>query len=455
MTLSIGDGANDVAMIQEADVGVGIAGVEGRQAAMSSDYAIAQFRFLQRLVLVHGRWSYRRLGESISNFFYKNIVWTFAIFWYGIYCDFDMTYLFEYTYILMFNLFFTSLPVGIMGVLDQDVSDKVSLAVPQLYRTGILRQEWTNRKFWLYMLDGIYQSVMVFFIPYLFFCTGRAITDNGLDVLDRLRFGLYIAHPAVVTINMYILLNTYRWDWLSVLIVVISDILIFLWTGIWTSFTTSEFFYNAASECYREPSFWAVFCIVPVVCLFPRFVIKSLQKVYWPYDVDIIREQESLGKFAYLDEKTASTSPTESSDGQSTGVVAASPHKPGHGHYGSVDEDLRPIYPPSTFTRRTNNQHSQNGSDDTTNNWPLAEVPQETPAQTRVRQSMDRARPSFDRVRRSMDPTRASFEASSDFTSAARLSLIESTHSYNETAPAHRHLVPRLRGLSLSRSAQN
>ncbi len=71
MTLSIGDGANDVAMIQEADVGVGIAGEEGRQAVMSSDYAIGQFRFLQRLILVHGRWSYRRLAESIANFFYK------------------------------------------------------------------------------------------------------------------------------------------------------------------------------------------------------------------------------------------------------------------------------------------------------------------------------------------------------------------------------------------------
>lgn len=148
MTLSIGDGANDVAMIQEADVGVGIAGEEGRQAVMSADYAIGQFRFLQRLVLVHGRWSYRRLGETIANFFYKNIVWTFTIFWYQIYCDFDQTYLYDYTYILLFNLAFTSLPVIFMGVLDQDVSDKVSLAVPQLYRRGIERKEWTQSKFW-------------------------------------------------------------------------------------------------------------------------------------------------------------------------------------------------------------------------------------------------------------------------------------------------------------------
>ena len=153
MTLSIGDGANDVAMIQEADVGVGIAGVEGRQAAMSSDYAIGQFRFLQRLVLVHGRWSYRRLAETISNFFYKNMVWTWAIFWYQAFCNFDIAYIFDYTYILLFNLFFTSVPVILMGVLDQDVSDTVSLAVPQLYRRGIERLEWTQTKFWyVYLL---------------------------------------------------------------------------------------------------------------------------------------------------------------------------------------------------------------------------------------------------------------------------------------------------------------
>ncbi len=148
MTLSVGDGANDVAMIQEADVGVGIAGEEGRQAVMSADYAIGQFRFLQRLVLVHGRWSYRRLAETIANFFYKNIVWTFTIFWYQLYCSFDMTYLYDYSYILLFNLAFTSLPIGLMGILDQDVGDRVSLAVPQLYRRGIERKEWTQTKFW-------------------------------------------------------------------------------------------------------------------------------------------------------------------------------------------------------------------------------------------------------------------------------------------------------------------
>lgn len=447
MTLSIGDGANDVAMIQEADVGVGIAGVEGQQAAMSSDYAVAQFRFLSRLVLVHGRWSYRRLAESISNFFYKNMVWTFAIFWFGIFCDFDMTYLFDMTYILMFNLFFTSLPVGIMGILDQDVSDKVSLEVPQLYRRGIERLEWTPSKFWMYMLDGIYQSVMVFFIPYLLFMDGTFISMNGLGLEDRLRFGAYVAHPAIITINMYILINTYRWDWLMVLIVVISDVFIFFWTGVYTSFTSSEFFYGAASQVYREATFWAVFFIVPVICLFPRFAIKALQKVYWPYDVDIIREQERMGKFSHLSltDDADDTTVADCRSNKSKSSNSSKSRKPKHVTYGSVDEDLRPIYPPSTATRTTTyNQHSQNGSDST--NYTGPRMSMDIPVQGRP--SIDRARPSYDRMRASMDRVRPSYEASSDFTSAARLSRIESTQSQGG------RFRPRLRGLSLSKSAQ-
>lgn len=64
-TLAIGDGANDVGMIQEADIGIGISGVEGMQTIMSSDISIAQFRFLEQLLLVHGHWSYRRISSML------------------------------------------------------------------------------------------------------------------------------------------------------------------------------------------------------------------------------------------------------------------------------------------------------------------------------------------------------------------------------------------------------
>lgn len=79
--LAIGDGANDVSMIQAAHVGVGIAGVEGLQAARSADVAIAQFRYLRKLLLVHGSWSYYRVGKVILYSFYKNIAFFMTQFW--------------------------------------------------------------------------------------------------------------------------------------------------------------------------------------------------------------------------------------------------------------------------------------------------------------------------------------------------------------------------------------
>jgi phospholipid-translocating ATPase len=88
ITLAIGDGANDVSMIQEANVGVGIAGEEGMQAVLASDYAIGQFRFLVKLLLVHGRWSYLRSANMIFNFFYKNMTWVFIMFWYQFYAGY-------------------------------------------------------------------------------------------------------------------------------------------------------------------------------------------------------------------------------------------------------------------------------------------------------------------------------------------------------------------------------
>ncbi|KAF2083432.1 P-type ATPase-like protein [Saccharata proteae CBS 121410] len=431
LTLSIGDGANDVAMIQEAHVGVGIVGEEGRQAAMSSDYAIGQFRYLTRLVLVHGRWSYRRLAETIANFFYKNLVWTFALFWYQIYDNFDCSYIFDYTYVIMYNLAFTSLPVIVMGVLDQDVSDRVSLAVPQLYRRGIERKEWTQPKFWGYMIDGLYQSLIVFFMIYLLFAPATFNTENGLTVNDDKRIGIYIATAAVVVVNIYILMNTYRWDWLMLLIVGISILLIWTWTGIYTSFTAGFTFYKAGAQTYGQLSFWACCLLAAVICILPRFTIKAVQKIYFPLDVDIIREQVTQGKFDYLKEtESFIPPPPEKVDSMSSSDISKPPKAGDRNTQQSFagTEDERPIYPPSVAaTGTTHNPRSQNGSDSTNYTDPRYSWP-EHPANA-LRPSMERPRPSFDRARMSMDRVRQSFEASHDFTSASRLSRLESSYS--------------------------
>ncbi|KAH0543184.1 hypothetical protein FGG08_002445 [Glutinoglossum americanum] len=412
MTLSVGDGANDVAMIQEADVGVGLAGEEGRQAVMSSDYAIGQFRYLQRLVLVHGRWSYRRLGETIANFFYK------------LYNSFDGSYLFDYTYILLYNLAFTSLPIILMGVLDQDVSDKVSLAVPQLYRRGIERKEWTQVKFWTYMFDATYQSIICFFMTYLLFAPATSSSHSGQSVDDRERMGVYVACATIVVVNLYVLINTYRWDWLMLLIVAISILLIWFWTGVYSAFKSSEQFYKAAPQVIGQLTFWAVSFLTVILCLLPRFTAKVVQKIYFPLDVDIIREQVRQGRFKYLDDPGASAFPPKISSTASSEIT-----QPAHPNRNpNLADDERPIYPPSIAPTTTThgNPRSQTGSDGTeyTRHQPSPSMDRHT------RPSYDRARPSFDRIRSSMDRVRPSFEASNDFTSAALLARIESSHSY-------------------------
>lgn len=297
MTLAIGDGSNDVAMIQSADVGVGIAGEEGRQAVMCSDYAIGQFRYLTRLLLVHGRWSYKRLAEMIPQFFYKNVIFTLALFWYGIYDDFDGSYLYEYTFLMFYNLAFTSLPVIFLGILDQDVNDTISMIMPQLYRVGILRTEWNQTKFLWYMFDGIYQSVICFFFPYLIYHKTMYVTQNGYGLEHRYYVGIMVTTIAVVSCNLYVLLHQYRWDWFTGLFIAVSCLVVFGWTGIWTSSLTSGEFWKAGARVYNTPAFWAVFFIGVTFCLLPRFTFDCFNKLFNPKDIEIVRELWKRGDF--------------------------------------------------------------------------------------------------------------------------------------------------------------
>lgn len=297
MTLAIGDGSNDVAMIQSADVGVGIAGEEGRQAVMCSDYAIGQFRYVTRLVLVHGKWCYKRLAEMIPQFFYKNVIFTLSLFWYGIYNNFDGSYLFEYTYLTFYNLAFTSVPVILLAVLDQDVSDTVSMLVPQLYRVGILRKEWNQTKFLWYMLDGVYQSVICFFFPYLAYHKNMVVTENGLGLDHRYFVGVFVTAIAVTSCNFYVFMEQYRWDWFCGLFICLSLAVFYGWTGIWTSSSSSNEFYKGAARVFAQPAYWAVLFVGVLFCLLPRFTIDCIRKIFYPKDIEIVREMWLRGDF--------------------------------------------------------------------------------------------------------------------------------------------------------------
>ena len=134
ITLAIGDGANDVGMIQVADIGVGISGAEGLQAVMASDFSIAQFRFLADLLLVHGSQMHHRITRMLNFFFYKNMAFTLPTLAYGFYDNFSGIPFYVDYFMSGFNLLFTSLPCGFFACLDQETLKTTARRVPQLYQ---------------------------------------------------------------------------------------------------------------------------------------------------------------------------------------------------------------------------------------------------------------------------------------------------------------------------------
>lgn len=271
------------------------------------------------------------------------------------------------------------------------------------------------------MLDGVYQSVICFYITYLLFRPANFATKGGQQVDDTAQMGVYVACAAIVVVNIYFLLNTYRWDWLILLIVAISILLIWWWTGVYAQFRASNFFYKSPAHVFGQLSFWTTGLLTVIVCLIPRFTAKAYQKIFRPRDIDIIREQVRQGKFKYLDhpEPTGSASPSAS-------PIPSDLHKPSPPtRTPDVAEDQRPIYPPSvSATATTYNPRSHNGSDGTDYTGHRESL------ERQARASVERPRPSYDRMRSSMDRVRPSFEASHDFTSAALLTRIESSHCH-------------------------
>lgn len=134
--LAIGDGANDVSMIQAAQIGVGISGKEGLQAARSADFSIAQFRFLQKLLLVHGAWGYHRISKAAIFCVYKNILLYACQLWYAFVTLFSGQTIFESWMIGLYNVVFTAWPPIVIGLTDQFVTARFLLSHPALYRLG-------------------------------------------------------------------------------------------------------------------------------------------------------------------------------------------------------------------------------------------------------------------------------------------------------------------------------
>ena len=187
-TLAIGDGANDIAMIQEAHVGIGITGKEGLQAARTSDYSIAQFKFLLRLLLVHGRWNYIRTCIYTLGTFWKEMLFYLTQALYQRYAGYTGTSLYESWSLSMFNTLFTSLPVIFVGIFEKDLSADTLLAVPELYTYGQQRSGFNVIVYLQWMFMASSEAVVVYFIMLGLYGQALFTSDNSLYAMGALTF---------------------------------------------------------------------------------------------------------------------------------------------------------------------------------------------------------------------------------------------------------------------------
>jgi magnesium-transporting ATPase (P-type) len=187
VTLAIGDGANDIAMIQSADIGVGITGKEGLQAARSADYAIAQFRFLLKLLLVHGRYNYVRTSKFVLCTFYKELLFYLTQALYQRNTLFSGSSLYESWSLSMFNTLFTSLPILCIGMFDKDLKPATLIAVPELYAKGREYRAFNLRVFVSWMFLAALQSVGISFISW-YIWGFTALRDNSVLPLGTMMF---------------------------------------------------------------------------------------------------------------------------------------------------------------------------------------------------------------------------------------------------------------------------
>ncbi|XP_050447268.1 phospholipid-transporting ATPase ID isoform X2 [Cataglyphis hispanica] len=265
VTLAIGDGANDVSMIKTAHIGVGISGQEGLQAVLASDYSIGQFRFLERLLLVHGRWSYYRMSKFLRYFFYKNFAFTLCHIWFAFFCGFSAQTVFDPMYISVYNLFYTSLPVLAVGIFDQDVNDKNSLMYPKLYTPGLQNLLFNKKEFCWSALHGFYASCVLFLVPYGTYKDG--VSPKGYVLSDHMLLGSVVATILVIVVTVQIALDTSYWTVFNHIMVWGSLIWYFI-LDYFYNFVIGGSYVGSLTMAMSEATFWfttVISCIILVI----------------------------------------------------------------------------------------------------------------------------------------------------------------------------------------------
>ncbi|XP_016518883.1 probable phospholipid-transporting ATPase IF isoform X2 [Poecilia formosa] len=293
ITLAVGDGANDVSMIQEAHVGIGIMGKEGRQAVRNSDYAIARFKFLAKLLLVHGHFYYIRIATLVQYFFYKNVCFITPQFLYQFFCLFSQQTLYDSVYLTLYNICFTSLPILVYSLFEQLVHPDILQAKPSLYRDISKNSLLSFRTFLYWTMLGFTHAFVFFFGSYLLMGEDTSLMSNGQMLranrqlmFGNWTFGTLVFTVMVITVTLKLALETQFWTWMNHFVTWGSIAFYFIFSlfygGIIWPFLHTQDMYFVFVQLLSCGSAWFAIVIIVITCLFPEVMKKVLYRHLCP-----------------------------------------------------------------------------------------------------------------------------------------------------------------------------
>ena len=291
-TLSIGDGANDVNMICAAHVGVGIAGLEGQQAVRASDYAIAQFSYLKRLLFVHGRECYRKNAVLICYNFYKNVFITIPLFYYGIFSVFSGQVLYNMWSYNFFNIFFAAYPICLYAMFDKQYDFAELNTQSNHYELGLMSKLFSSKVFWLWIVEASLQGLCVLIVCVFSICkaTGNEYTGkmDNMWVASELIFGVI-----VVMVNLKVVMLSYSNFWFTLGINFVCTASYFVFAWVLTEWAPVDIFfdnYDSLGSTYRmaiNPNTYAAGLVVVVMGFLAQPVIRRI--------VEICKKKQVIG----------------------------------------------------------------------------------------------------------------------------------------------------------------
>ncbi|XP_032580334.1 probable phospholipid-transporting ATPase IF isoform X1 [Drosophila sechellia] len=278
-TASIGDGANDVSMIQEAHVGIGIMGREGRQAARCADFAFAKFCMLKRLLLVHGHYHSVRLSLLVLYFFYKNIVFMGIMFLFQFHTLFSSSSVYDSLFLTLYNVIYTSLPILFIAISEKPYTEEKLMRTPQLYKKNTDNKQLHWPYFLMWVLFAIYHSVIIFYFAFCLFYYNNVILNYGQTVAFSC-FGTLLIWTVVVVVNLKLWLESMYLSFWYIFTIIIS-ILGFIVTTVIYNVINLDYdtdIYWAYNNLLASLPVWLWIILTCVACLVPDYTIRMLQR---------------------------------------------------------------------------------------------------------------------------------------------------------------------------------